>query len=124
MSEPRTCAIGLDIGGTKIAGGVVAFPSGTLLTRRIVATDPGRGGAAVLGDAVAVAGGVDGEGGEEDQELLGIGIGGPELGDPAGGNNRGHRFDWRDLPVAERFGRLAPTMIESDVRAAAFAEAL
>lgn len=124
MSDPQTCAIGLDIGGTKIAGGVVVFPSGTLLTRRVVPTDPGRGGAAVLEDALALTAELIEQGSEHNQKLIGIGIGVPELVDPSGDITSAHSFDWRDLPVTERFGRLAPAMIESDVRAAALAEAL
>lgn len=124
MSEPRSCAIGLDIGGTKIAGGVVAFPSGELIARRVVPTDPGRGGEAVLDDALALAAELIEQGADQNQELLGIGIGVPELVSPSGEITSAHSFDWRGLPVTTRFGRLAPAIIESDVRAAGIAEAL
>ena len=43
-------AIGLDIGGTKVAAGVVLWPSGEILQRTIIATKPARGGEAVLKD--------------------------------------------------------------------------
>jgi predicted NBD/HSP70 family sugar kinase len=49
------CAVGLDVGGTKIAGGLVAFPSGTILTQRTLPTGAERGGEAILEDALALA---------------------------------------------------------------------
>ena len=124
MSAPLPCAIGLDVGGTKIAGGVVALPSGALLARRVVPTNPRRGGEAVLADALALAEGLIEQAIEQNQTPLGIGIGVPELVSPSGEITSAHNFDWRDLPVPARFGRVAPAVIESDVRAAALAEAL
>ena len=48
MSEPKFTALGVDVGGTKIAAGVVAFPEGVVRARREIPTLPQRGGAAVL----------------------------------------------------------------------------
>ena len=124
MSTAPLCAIGLDAGGTKIAGGLVALPAGEVLARRIIPTRPERGGEAVLEDALALAGALVEQAAEQNRELLGIGVGVPELVDPAGAITSAYHFDWRYLPVAERFARLAPTVIESDVRAAALTEAL
>jgi glucokinase len=124
MSDSRSSAIGLDIGGTKIAGGVVAFPSGEVLARRVVPTDPGRGGEAVLDDALALATDLVQQCAEQNHKPLGIGIGVPELVSPTGEITSAHSFDWRGLPVTACFGRVAPAMIESDVRAAALGEAL
>ena len=42
--KKSTFAIGLDIGGSKIAGGVVIFPGGNLITKKIIPTNPERGG--------------------------------------------------------------------------------
>ena len=50
----RSCAIGLDVGGTKIAAGLV-LPSGETLDRTVVETRPERGGKAVLDDALKLA---------------------------------------------------------------------
>ena len=116
-------AIGLDVGGTKIAGGVVALDSGQVLARRRIPTHAGRGGEAVLADAIALA-----EGLCADAEGLGvgvyaIGVGVPELVDLAGAITSGHAIAWRGMPVRERFNRLGPSVIESDVRAHALAEA-
>ena len=116
-------AIGLDVGGTKIAGGVVAIDSGQVLARRRIPTHAGRGGEAVLADAIALA-----EGLCADAERLGvgvyaIGVGVPELVDLAGAITSGHAIAWRGMPVRERFSRFGPSVVESDVRAHALAEA-
>jgi glucokinase len=56
--------------------------------------------------------------------LLGIGVGVPELVDPSGAVTREQTIAWRDLRVQEQMTRLAPTCVESDVRATALAEAV
>ena len=50
MSAPGFTAIGVDVGGTKIAAAVVTFPEGGVHGRRVIPTLPHRGGAAVLAD--------------------------------------------------------------------------
>ena len=56
MSNKRQfAAIGLDIGGTKIAAGVVLWPSGEILRRTVIPTRPTRGGEPVLSDTLALA---------------------------------------------------------------------
>src|SRR5262245_45652345 len=49
-SDTQLCAVGVDVGGTKIAAGTVAFPGGAILARRLEPTLPKRGGAAILDD--------------------------------------------------------------------------
>jgi glucokinase len=117
-------AIGLDVGGTKIAGGLVALDSGEVLARRIVPTEPHRGGEAVLATAVALVKGLLEEAAAHAVTVDGIGIGVCELVDPAGSVTSGHTVEWQGLPVQERFAQLAPAVVEADVRAAALAEAL
>src|SRR6185295_1771091 len=55
--------------------------------------------------------------------VIRIGVGVPQLVDNDGRICSAYNFDWTDLPVRERLSTLAPTTIESDVRAAARAEA-
>ena len=43
-------ALGIDVGGTKVAAGVVTFPDGIVRARREIPTLPQRGGEAVLAD--------------------------------------------------------------------------
>jgi glucokinase len=110
----EAAAVGIDVGGTKIAAGVVDLGSGRLLERRQVPARPERGGAAVLGDCAALAGELGGK--------LPVGIGLCELVDLFGRPASADTVDWRELDVAAAIA--APNVVlESDVRAAARAEA-
>lgn len=48
-------AIGLDVGGAKVAGGVVDCATGEVILRQIIPTQAARGGEAVLADCVTLA---------------------------------------------------------------------
>jgi glucokinase len=122
--DARTCAIGLDVGGTKIAAGIVALNTGRVLSRKVIATRAERGGEAVLKDAVALAESLAEEASASGRTVRGIGVGVAELVDQNGEVTSGHTIDWRGMPVRERFSRLAPALVEADVRTAALAEAL
>jgi glucokinase len=119
----RLCAIGIDVGGTKIAGGIVAADSGQRLARRVIPTLAQRGGAAVLDDTFELAQQLVVEAQDIGYRVLGIGLGICELVDPQGNVTSAYNFDWCHLPVRQRLATLAPTVIESDVRAGALAEA-
>ncbi len=121
--KPTACAIGLDIGGTKIAAGLVSFPRGAVLARRTIPTLPSRAGMAVLSDALALAEALMGEAEQRNLQLLGIGVGVPELVDPQGNITSSHSLAWQDISIQSEFSRLAPAIVESDVRAGALAEA-
>jgi glucokinase len=109
-------AIGIDVGGTKIAAGVVEAHSGRLRARAELPTRPERGGDAVLSDCAALARELGG--GE-----LPVGVGLCELVDLNGRAASADTVDWRRLDVARAFA--APRVVlESDVRAAAHAEAV
>lgn len=123
-SSACTYAIGLDVGGTKIAGGVVEFPAGRVLVRKTILTQPERGGEAVLANALNLAQSLLAEAEWTEQPVLGIGVGVCELVDLKGNITSGHTVAWRDLPIQNAFARLAPTIVESDVRAHALAEAM
>lgn len=118
------CAIGLDVGGTKTAGGLVEFPSAQVRAKRVILTRPDRDGEDVLADTLALAKELAAEAATLGSKLLGIGIGLPELVDSEGNVTSGYRIEWRGLPVAARFTGLASTVLEADVRTAALAEAL
>lgn len=118
-----TCAIGLDVGGTKIAGGLVDSATGKVLVRRVIPTLPKRGGQVVLADALALAKTLLTEAQTQNLTVLGIGLGVCELVDPQGNVTSNNSFDWRDLPVQATFARVAPAVVESDARAPALAEA-
>src|SRR5262249_29451272 len=76
-------AIGIDVGGTKIAAGLVAFPQATVAGRFEVPTLPRRGARAVLDDVQGLARRLVGMV-PPGRRPLGVGIGVPELVDPSG----------------------------------------
>jgi len=117
-------AVGLDVGGTKIAGGIVALPSGEILSKDVIMTLPRRGGDAVLSDTLAFARRLVEEAESKGRRVLGIGMGVAELIDPEGNVTSGQTIAWRGVPVRERFSEIAPAIVESDVRAAALGEAM
>jgi glucokinase len=112
--------LGIDVGGTKIAAGIVDPATGAILRRETIATAAERGGSAVLADTLALASRLVAGAG---RRVMRIGVGVPQLVDNAGRICSAYNFDWTDLPVREHLSTLAPTTIESDVRAAARAEA-
>ncbi len=120
----ETCAVGLDVGGTKIAAGVVAFPSGRVLARRTVPTNAARAGQAVLDDTLAVAREMLDAAATRGHDVCGIGAGVAELVDLQGRITSAQTIAWRGVPVQDALSRLAPAVVESDVRAAALGEAL
>jgi glucokinase len=110
----RLQALGIDIGGTKIAAGVVDGATGEILARETIPTRPERGGGAVLEDCAALARALGAE--------LPVGIGLCELVGLGGRAESADTIDWRDVDVAAAFEAPA-VVLESDVRAAARAEA-
>ena len=120
--ERRACTVGLDVGGTKIAG-IALDRSGEVVEHRTIATGVERGGADALDRAVALAEELVSAARQGGHEPLAIGIGVPELVSPEGAIVSDGVIPWLGLPVAERFGSLLPAILESDVRAAARAEA-
>jgi len=111
-----TGAIGIDVGGTKIAAGLVDVETGRVEERRQLPTRPGRGGAAVLADCAELAG-------ELGAGELPVGVGLCELVDLEGRPASADTIDWRGLDLAATVG-VDRVTLESDVRAAARAEAL
>jgi glucokinase len=111
-------AVGVDVGATKLAAARVDVETGTILASRRAPTEPGRGPEAVLTDCVELAGAV-----AEGAHVSGVGLAVCELVGPDGRVRSAETVDWRgtDLPAA--FAAIAPCRVESDVRAAAIAEA-
>src|SRR5687767_4127360 len=123
MPATRTSrhVIGVDVGGTKIAVGIVKFPGGRLIAHRVIPTEAHRGGGAVLDRLMAVL-----------QELtasakvkpVGLGIGLCELVSPDGKINSQATLNWSSQQLRKRLKGFGPVTIEADVRAAALAEAM
>ena len=115
----KTSLLGIDVGGTKVAAGLLAWPGGDVLARHVGPTNAARGGRAVLDDVLRIA-----------RELAprshprAIGVGLCELVDREGRIASSNCIHWRNEPVCEELSSIAPTVIEADVRAAALAESL
>ena len=122
-SRPPFLAIGVDVGGTKIAAGLVSFPRGEVQARRQVLTAPARGGEAVFADVLRLCEDLHGAARGQDQRVACIGLGVCELVDLEGNVVSENCIAWKGLPVRQRLSKFAPTVVEADVRAAALAEA-
>jgi glucokinase len=123
MNGGPVTAIGIDVGGTKIAGGLVEIATGLVRARRQQPTSPDRGGEAVFADVQQQAETLAAEGRRLGVTLAGIGVGLPQLVTPDGAVRSAHLFDWCRIPAVQRLGHIAPARLQSDVRAAAQAEA-
>jgi glucokinase len=113
-----TSVLGIDLGATKVAAALVETASGEISHAKRIATRPRRGGEAVLDDCIALAEQVIGG-----RTVAAIGVGVCELVDLDGNITSNYSFDWRNVDVSAALAHLAPTCVESDVRAAARAEA-
>jgi glucokinase len=123
-SSLEVAVIGLDVGGTKTAAGIVLFPDGRILRRRIIPTSPERPGDTVLREMVGLAAELAKEASALGHRVAGIGVGVAELVDPCGNITSSQTIAWKGLPVRQSFAQVAPAVVESDVRAAALGEAL
>jgi glucokinase len=110
--------VGIDAGGTKLAAALVDTVAGTVLARRRALTRPARGAAAVLADCVALTHAVASAG-----PPVAVGLAVPELVDRSGAITSHSNWDWRGWDLREAFAEIGPLRVESDVRAAALAEA-
>ena len=124
MSALGFTAIGVDVGGTKIAAAVVTFPEGTVHGRRVIPTLPHRGAAAVLADVERLTAELAAGSRAEGRPVDGIGVGVCEIVDNSGHIVSANCIKWSGALVSGRLSPIAPTVIEADVRAAARAEAL
>lgn len=118
-------AIGVDVGGTKIAAGLVDLASGAVLARRRQATEPERGGQAVLDDVIALAASLAEGARQLGVQPSAVGVGLPELVGRQGAVLSAASFDWRTIGAADALAAALglPVTLEADVRAAARAEA-
>lgn len=116
-------AVGVDVGGTKIAVAAVDVRTGDILLRDEIPTHRHEGGQKVLDrlyDLILktktklTGGGV---------EPVGTGIGIPELVNNAGVITSNWNFDWGERDITARLANLGPVLLESDARTVALAEA-
>jgi glucokinase len=121
----RQYAIGVDIGGTKCAAGLIRLDDGRVVARREQATRPERGGIAVLNDVIALVESLQQEAKQLSVEPSWIGIGICELVSRDGRVLSEATVRWQEPSIHEKLAamRLA-VQIDADVRAGARAEAL
>jgi glucokinase len=112
--------LGIDIGGTKIAAGVVELPSAKIIDKRIVATNPRRGPRAVLNEVVALAASLC----AGNAPVAAIGAGMCELVTNDGQLASACTLDWPGHTLRKALQTVAPAAVESDARTAARAEAV
>jgi len=122
VSRPAPIALGIDVGGTKTLFAIVDVTSGGVAEQRRIETPRG----AESGESFLQR--VESEAREfvnssRAGSVSAIGLGICELVDRDGGVKSGHRVHWQGLPVREALSGIAPAIVESDVRAAALAEA-
>lgn len=113
-------AIGIDIGGTKLAAALVETDTGRVLAQGRRGTDPWRGAGDVLRDCVELA---DEVSGASQARRLPVGMGVCELVDPSGRITSAATLDWSGVDIVGAFDGYGRVVVESDVRAAAIAEA-
>ena len=115
--------LGIDIGGTKIAAGVVA-PGGKVLSYARANTPRDAEAEGLLAFTVELAMRARRESSLE-PEAIGIGCGGPMVF-PEGIVSPLHIPAWRDFPLRERIEKTfgLPTVLDNDAKAFALGEAL
>jgi glucokinase len=116
-SDPQRAVIGIDVGGTKLAAGLVDVTAGRVRGHLRVPTARERGPAAILADCVGLA-----EQLAAVEPVAAIGLGLCEFVDREGRPDSAQTIDWRGVDVPAAFAHVAPLVVESDVRAAAIAE--
>lgn len=116
-------AIGVDVGGTKTKACLVRIADGAVLIEKTRPTPCAEGGTAVLDLVVAMAADVQREAGELVRDApCPVGVCLPELVSNEGEPGSAWNFEWRGLDYRMPLSAFGPVYIESDVRAAAFAE--
>lgn len=111
-------ALGIDVGGTKVALGVVTAGGRMLRSARVHNRD-----AATPADLLAmVASAARALVSATGPGLAGVGIGMPELVDLSGNIRTGSVMPWTNDAILSALLGLGPVFIEADVRAAAMAE--
>lgn len=118
-------AIGIDVGGTKCAVGLIDLCHGSVLDRQERATRPERGGETVLTDVIELVRSMQASAERHHAAPLAIGVGVCELVNSNGQIVSDATVRWKELPVGTRLYQQTrlPVVVEADVRAAATGEA-
>lgn len=117
-------ALGVDVGGTKIALVAVDLSSGDIVLRDEIPTLRNEGGGRVLNRLqIMVEAATRNLSVKKNCQPIGLGIGVPELVDNAGTIKSSWNFDWDQRDIAADLSEFGPVVLESDARTVALAEA-
>jgi glucokinase len=118
-------AIGVDVGGTKVAFGLLDACTLELLAKSQIPTKRERGGESILAAVKTEAAALAATAAREGRHVVGLGLAMPEIVDLSGSITSSVVIpQWDRLPVGVALGAIAPVRVDADVRAAAFAEAV
>lgn len=117
-------AIGVDVGGTKIAAGLVELDSGRLIEQVELPTPRGQGAGAILAVVAEAAERMHSTAQAAGVTPKGLGVGLPELVRLDGMPASSWIADWRQCDVARELARFGRVLVDSDVRLGALAEQL
>jgi glucokinase len=126
----RSVAVGVDIGGTKIAAGLVDATGHIVFQTRtpMIAHDGAEGGLGAVKSAIESLLNRHGNGSQPHPAISGIGICSPGPLDPKTGVviNPPNLPCWRNFPLAEEVSRIyrVPVSVDNDANAAGLAEVL
>jgi len=115
-------AIGVDVGGTKIAAVAVDISTGLVLIQDKIPTQRHDGGARVLDRLVRMIKTMQDQLQKMDIHSLGVGIGIPELVNNDGVIKANWNFDWDKRSISDQLAEFGTVILESDARTAALAE--
>lgn len=118
--EDRSLGLGIDVGGTKVALGLVTV-DGTLLSTAHVYNREAGNAAQLLTLVASAARQLAHVGGPN--RLVGVGLGMPEVVDLERNIRTASVVPWQREAIETELSELGPVVVEADVRAAAIAEA-
>jgi predicted NBD/HSP70 family sugar kinase len=119
----KRIAIGVDVGGTKIAIAAVDVRTGNILLRDEIPTLRHEGGHQVLDRLYGLVLKTNKELTGNGIHPVGMGIGIPELVNNSGIIKSNWNFDWSDCDIVTRLSDFGPVLLESDARTVVLAEA-
>lgn len=118
-------AVGIDLGGTNIKGGLIRR-DGEVLSRKSIKTEAEGGAAHVIRRIASLVNDLVSESGVRKSGVVGVGVGSPgPLDTKAGIVHRSGNLRWKNVRLSEMLGPQVglPVFLENDANAAAFGEA-
>ena len=119
----KSCVLGIDVGGTNIRAALVHLPAGTIASAHATLTEAEHGTRHSLQQLALAASEAVLAGRERGFSVTKVGIGLPELIGCGGSIDSHFTLRWHANDVRKSLCVYGPVTIESDVRAAALAEA-